>query len=101
MCVYSNTFDSFRDKHTPNWNPNSYEYQQWLAKRGHGLQQAQQPYDTSKVTITREEYQEYQRLIKAAKELDKAQGNVDCEKPEVAVWEALIEDVLRKKGLIS
>jgi len=52
------------------------------------------------ISITRGQWDEYQKLKKAAEDYDKRTGQPDCVKPEVADWEKQIEEVLRKNGLI-
>jgi hypothetical protein len=51
------------------------------------------PYFTLKpgVTITVEQWDEYQKLKRVMEEYDARTGQPDCIKPEVAQWEAIAE----------
>jgi hypothetical protein len=50
--------------------------------------------------ITQAEWDEYQELKRKAEEYDKRTNQPDCAKPGVAEWEAAIESVLVKRGLL-
>ena len=83
MCVVSAITDNLQKQWTPGWTPF-------------------QPYPhPSAVTITLEQYNEYLELKKRAEEFDRKTGQPDCIKPELAQWEAMIEEVLRKKGVLE
>lgn len=57
--------------------------------------------DWTKVTISYEEWAEYQRLKQNALEIDKITKQPDCIKPELKQWEETIERILKEKGLIK
>lgn len=73
MCIVSNVGDIYQHK--------------WV------------PYD-DKVTITRYEWEEYQRLKRNAIELDKLTKQPECRKPEYEKWEKEMEKFLKKKGIL-
>lgn len=57
--------------------------------------------DPSKVEITFEQWQEYLELKRKAEEYDKKTNQPKCQKPDLEIWEKLIEEVLRKKKIIK
>lgn len=58
------------------------------------------PSQPSVFTITREQWDEYQALKRKAEAYDKHNNQPDCVKPDLASWEAQIEQVLKKHGVI-
>jgi hypothetical protein len=56
--------------------------------------------EPKKVEITKEEWEEYQRLKKAAEEIDQKTNQPDCIKPDLAEWEERMEEFLIKKGVL-
>lgn len=52
------------------------------------------------VIITIEQWDEYQKLKKIAMDYDKATGQPDCEKGDLATWEAAVVEVLRQQGTL-
>lgn len=82
MCAVSAITDHYRDK----WPTPDYSH----------------PYQGgSHVNISKQEWEEYQKLKRVMEEYDKKTKQPDCVKPEVAIWESLIEKVLREKGIIK
>lgn len=71
MCVVSNVSDHYRGL----W-PNPYT-----------------------ITITQEQWEEYQRLKRNAFEIDKLTKQPNCAKPDIDEWEKKIEDFLKKNLL--
>jgi hypothetical protein len=59
-------------------------------------------FDPNKVGtyITAEQWREYQRLKKAAEEIDQKTKQPDCIKPDLAEWEAQMEAFLIKRGVL-
>lgn len=51
--------------------------------------------------ITDEQWEEYQRLKRAAEEIDKKTSQPDCIKPDLAEWEQKMEEFLIKKGVLK
>ncbi len=51
--------------------------------------------------ISEQQWQEYQRLKRAAEEIDQKTNQPDCIKPDLAEWEASMEAFLVKKGVLS
>lgn len=88
MCVASAVTDYYRDKWT---TPNN----DWTAL-------PYQPYVPTPAGrwITEQQWQEYQDLKRIAEQYDERTGQPHCAKPDIAAWEAVIEDVLIKRGLL-
>jgi DNA-binding transcriptional regulator GbsR (MarR family) len=53
------------------------------------------------ISVTLEQWQEYQRLKKAAEEIDQKTKQPDCIKPDLAEWETQMEAFLIKKGVLK
>jgi hypothetical protein len=49
------------------------------------------------IFITPEQWAEYQRLKKAAEEIDKLTGQPDCVKPGVAEWEEAVKKIVDER----
>lgn len=89
MCAVSAVTDHYRDKwfgpitfpQTP-----AEPFQPFVLKPG--------------VTITQEQYDEYQELKRRMAEYDAKTNQPDCVKPEVAEMEKVIEAYLIKRGFI-
>lgn len=77
MCAVSMVTDFYRDK----WNPFDIP--------------------TDRIVITRQQWEEYLELKRKMEEFDKRTNQPDCVKPEVAEWEKLMEDFLRRKGILK
>lgn len=75
MCAVSMITDHYKDK----WPVNSY---------------------LEMISITRYQWEEYQKLKKAAEDYDRRTKQPDCVKPDVAEWEQRIEEFLKKKGIL-
>ena len=91
MCAVSAVTDYYRDKWfepgLPIWPaPQPQPYQPFVLK--------------SDVTITQEQWNEYQELKRRMAEYDAQTNQPDCVKPEVAEMEKVIEDYLIKRGII-
>ncbi len=57
-------------------------------------------YTPSQRIISEQDWQEYQRLKRAALEIDQKTSQPDCIKPDLAEWEANMEAFLVKKGVL-
>jgi hypothetical protein len=55
------------------------------------------PEDISVITITIKEWQKYQELKRKAQEYDERTNQPDRVKPDVAEWEAKIEEIIERK----
>lgn len=53
------------------------------------------------VWISKAEWEEYKELKRRMEDYDKQTHQPDCIKPEVAEWEEVVENVLRKRGIIE
>lgn len=53
--------------------------------------------DPKPITITLEQWQEYQELKKRMEEYDKATGQPDCVKPGVSAWGAEIKKIVQQE----
>lgn len=76
MCAVSMVTDFYRDK----WNPFDIS--------------------TNRIVITKQQWEEYLELKRRMEEYDKRTNQPDCIKPEVADWEKLMEDFLKRKGIL-
>ena len=76
MCAVSMVTDFYRDK----WNPFDIS--------------------TNHIVITKQQWEEYLELKRRMEEYDKRTNQPDCIKPEVADWEKLMEDFLKRKGIL-
>jgi hypothetical protein len=79
MCAVSAITDHYRDK--------------WPLITMHPIENPH-PVFIPLRAISEEEWLEYQELKRKMKEYDERTGQADCEKPEVAVWEAAIQQHL-------
>ena len=52
------------------------------------------------MTISYEEWKEYQKLKKRAELYDQQTKQPDCQKPELIEWEQKMEEFLKKKGIL-
>ncbi len=59
------------------------------------------PFVVPAVTITREQWDEYQALKRKAAEYDQRTGQPDCEKPGVSEWEKRVEEILIERGPLA
>lgn len=60
----------------------------------------QEPFDFTKITITHEQWEEYQELKRRAEKYDQDTNQPDCVKPEVQEWEDTIVRVLKQQGIL-
>lgn len=85
MCTYSMIADHFREKWPicpmPQTMPLPYHW-------------------PNGVTITKDQWDEYQELKRKAQEYDARTGQPDCVKPEIEDWERAVESVLRRHGIL-
>lgn len=92
MCVVSAVTDHYQQKWGNPWT----QPVDWLNPNI-------QPFKPSPSFkfISEEEWQEYQRLKRAAQEIDEKTSQPDCIKPELEEWENLMTDFLRRKGILK